>query len=112
MTSLHAMAQDLDSIWVDWEAPSLLPQGYLIEWGLDSHKYSNKSWRIEPNGNTTGILLEGETGLEQRDGLRDRKKKQRECVCLEVARDSWNLHREAVSPAFFSSSLAYTPFLF
>lgn len=58
VTSLHAMAQDLGSIWVDWEAPSLLPQGYLIEWGPDSHKYSNNSWRIEPNGNTTGILLE------------------------------------------------------
>lgn len=80
MTSLHAMAQDLGSIWVDWEAPSLLPQGYLIEWGPDSHKYSNNSWRIEPNGNTTGILLEGKTGLGQRDGLRDRKKKQSECL--------------------------------
>lgn len=106
MTSLHAMAQDLGSIWVDWEAPSLLPQGYLIEWGPDSHKYSNNSWRIEPNGNTTGILLEGKTGLGQRDGLRDRKKKQ--SVCLEVARDSWNLPIEAVSPAFFSSSSPYS----
>ncbi|XP_034359449.1 granulocyte colony-stimulating factor receptor isoform X1 [Arvicanthis niloticus] len=60
VTRLHAMAQDLDSIWVDWEAPSLLPQGYLIEWGLNSHSYnySQKAWRIEPDGNTTGILLE------------------------------------------------------
>lgn len=80
MTRLHAMAQDLDSIWVDWEAPSLLPQGYLIEWGLNSHRYnySQKAWRIEPDGNTTGILLEGEAGLERRGGLRDKNKEQRE----------------------------------
>lgn len=59
VTELHAMAHDLDSIWVDWEAPSLLPQGYLIEWGLNSHSYNNshKSWMIELDGNTTGILL-------------------------------------------------------
>lgn len=58
VTSLHAMAQDPGSIWVDWEAPSSLPQGYLIEWGLGpSYNYSNKSWRMEPEGNTTGTLL-------------------------------------------------------
>lgn len=70
MTELHAMAHDLDSIWVDWEAPSLLPQGYLIEWGLNSHSYNNsyKSWMIELDGNTTGILLKGEAGLGQRMG--------------------------------------------
>ncbi|XP_038189814.1 granulocyte colony-stimulating factor receptor isoform X1 [Arvicola amphibius] len=55
VTKLHAMAQDPDSIWVDWEAPSILPQGYLIEWG---QKSLNKSWRIEPNGNITGILIQ------------------------------------------------------
>ncbi|GAB1288907.1 Granulocyte colony-stimulating factor receptor [Apodemus speciosus] len=60
VSKLHAMAQDLESIWVDWEAPSLPPQGYLIEWGLNSRSYndSHKSWRIEPDANTTGILLE------------------------------------------------------
>ncbi|XP_052033287.1 granulocyte colony-stimulating factor receptor isoform X4 [Apodemus sylvaticus] len=60
VSRLHAMAQDLESIWVDWEAPSLAPQGYLIEWGLNSrsYNYSQKSWMIEPGGNTTGILLE------------------------------------------------------
>lgn len=80
MTRLHAMAQDLDSIWVDWEAPSLPPQGYLIEWGPNSHSnnYSHKSWRIEPDGNTTGILLEGEAGLGRRGGLRDKNKEPRE----------------------------------
>ncbi|KAH0503148.1 Granulocyte colony-stimulating factor receptor [Microtus ochrogaster] len=55
VTKLHAMAQDPDSIWVDWEAPSILPQGYLIEWG---QKSLNKSWSIEPNGNITGILIQ------------------------------------------------------
>ncbi|XP_021016735.1 granulocyte colony-stimulating factor receptor isoform X2 [Mus caroli] len=59
VTGLHAMAQDLDTIWVDWEAPSLLPQGYLIEWEVSSPSYNNsyKSWMIEPSGNITGILL-------------------------------------------------------
>ncbi|CAO2588988.1 Granulocyte colony-stimulating factor receptor [Lemmus lemmus] len=59
VTRLHAMAQDPDSIWVDWEAPNILPQGYLIEWGQKSlsHNY-NKSWRLEPNGNITGILIQ------------------------------------------------------
>lgn len=59
VTGLHAMAQDLNTIWVDWEAPSLLPQGYLIEWEMSSPSYNNsyKSWMIEPNGNITGILL-------------------------------------------------------
>ncbi|XP_008830372.1 granulocyte colony-stimulating factor receptor [Nannospalax galili] len=57
---LHAMAQDPHSLWVDWEAPSPQPQGYLIEWGLEcpSHNCSNKSWRMEPNGNSTGTLLQ------------------------------------------------------
>ncbi|XP_060235547.1 granulocyte colony-stimulating factor receptor [Meriones unguiculatus] len=59
VTRLHAMAQDPDSIWVDWEAPSSLPQGYLIEWGLGPiSNYSSKNWRMEPDGNITGILLE------------------------------------------------------
>lgn len=82
MTRLHAMAQDRDSIWVDWEAPSLPPQGYLIEWGLNSSSsnYSHKSWRIEPDGNTTGILLEGEAGLGRRGGLRDKKEQREECL--------------------------------
>lgn len=97
MSRLHAMAQDLESIWVDWEAPSLAPQGYLIEWGLNSrsYNYSHKSWRIEPGGNTTGILLEGEAGL----GPRDKKKKQRE-GCL--SRGSCNLPREAASQPFLN----------
>ncbi|XP_059112097.1 granulocyte colony-stimulating factor receptor isoform X2 [Peromyscus eremicus] len=60
VTRLHAMAQDPESIWVDWEAPSSPPQGYLIEWGCKSpsHNSNNKTWRMEPNGNITGILLQ------------------------------------------------------
>lgn len=60
VTRLHAMAQDPDSIWVDWEAPSSPPQGYLIEWGWKSPSpnSNNKTWRMEPNGNITGILLQ------------------------------------------------------
>ncbi|KAL1776224.1 granulocyte colony-stimulating factor receptor isoform X1 [Sigmodon hispidus] len=59
VTRLHAMAQDPDSIWVDWEAPSPLPQGYLIQWGQKSpnHNY-NKTWKMEFSGNITGILLQ------------------------------------------------------
>lgn len=72
VTRLHAMAQDPDSIWVDWEAPSSPPQGYLIEWGWKSPSpnSNNKTWRMEPNGNITGILLQGETGLGCRGGAR------------------------------------------
>ena len=47
---------------------------------MSSPSYNNsyKSWMIEPNGNITGILLKGEVGLGQRNGLRDKKKEQRE----------------------------------
>lgn len=84
------MAQDRHSIWVDWEVPSLLPQGYLIEWSLNLHSYnySNESWRIESDGNATGILLEGEAGLGRRDGLRS------------LSRGSWTLPIEAVFHPF------------
>ncbi|XP_035294803.1 granulocyte colony-stimulating factor receptor [Cricetulus griseus] len=60
VSRLHAMAQDPDSIWVDWEVPSTMPQGYLIEWCQRSlsHNYSSKTWRMEPDGSITGILLQ------------------------------------------------------
>lgn len=81
VTRLHAMAQDPHSIWVDWEAPSILPQGYLIEWGQMS---LNKTWRMEPNGNITGILIHGETGLGGGLGRGTKKGNRVGGTCLDI----------------------------
>lgn len=97
------MAQDPDSIWVDWEAPISLPQGYLIEWALRPiSNYSSKNWKMEPDGNITGILLEGEMGLGLRDGLRDKKGEQREWCMSRGSRGSWNLQGEAPPQPFLN----------
>ncbi|XP_066231978.1 granulocyte colony-stimulating factor receptor isoform X1 [Saccopteryx leptura] len=58
--SLHTMARDPHSLWVNWEPPSPQPRGYVIEWGLGppSPSGSHKTWKMEHNGSITGTLLQ------------------------------------------------------
>uniref|UniRef100_A0A0P6JD87 Granulocyte colony-stimulating factor receptor n=1 Tax=Heterocephalus glaber TaxID=10181 RepID=A0A0P6JD87_HETGA len=60
LARLHAMARDPQCLWVGWEAPSPVPQGYVIEWGLSppSPSSTNMTWRLEPNGSITETLLQ------------------------------------------------------
>ncbi|XP_013375022.1 PREDICTED: granulocyte colony-stimulating factor receptor isoform X2 [Chinchilla lanigera] len=60
LARLHGMARDPRSLWVGWELPSPVPQGYVIEWGLSppNSNSSDMTWRLEPNGSITEILLQ------------------------------------------------------
>ncbi|XP_027969446.1 granulocyte colony-stimulating factor receptor isoform X2 [Eumetopias jubatus] len=60
LARLHTVARDPHSLWVGWEPPSPRPRGYVIEWGLGppSPSGSNKSWKMEHNGNISGTLLQ------------------------------------------------------
>ncbi|XP_013009643.2 granulocyte colony-stimulating factor receptor isoform X2 [Cavia porcellus] len=60
LARLHGRARDRQSLWVDWELPNPVPQGYVIEWGLSSpsSNSSNVTWRLEPNGSITETLLQ------------------------------------------------------
>ncbi|XP_010624114.1 granulocyte colony-stimulating factor receptor isoform X2 [Fukomys damarensis] len=57
---LRAMARNPQCLWVGWDPPSPVPQGYVIEWDLSppSPSSSNTTWRLESNGSITETLLQ------------------------------------------------------
>ncbi|KAM9033306.1 granulocyte colony-stimulating factor receptor [Sarcophilus harrisii] len=63
VSNIHTSAPDAHSLWVGWDYPpgQPLPRAYVIEWCLaPAHQEDdcNGNWKIEPNGSSTGTLLD------------------------------------------------------